>query len=285
MSCVVTNAVGTCSPEGPGSADPRAICKDLGAGACATNGLCDGAGACQTYAPSTMCSTALCPAGSASITQAGTCATGTCAAATQPCPGNFMCGANNACATTCADDTACVPGAYCSAGACVPQKVKGTTCGSDDECGAGTFCVEGVCCTTKKTCGQCQSCALPGTLGDCTQVPAGTMDPSLTCKSDGMMGCGYTGTCNDSGGCAFRDGSTICVNATCSTAGDNLLTSTRFCDGAGHCLDGTVTNCGAYKCSAAACLTDCADNTSCSSTNTCQPDGSGGTSCAPPPPT
>ena len=30
--------------------------------ACSTNGLCDGAGACQSYAPTTVCSTASCPA-------------------------------------------------------------------------------------------------------------------------------------------------------------------------------------------------------------------------------
>jgi hypothetical protein len=282
MSCAVAGAVGACSPVGPGSADPRGVCKDLGVGACATNGLCDGAGACQIYAPATTCSMALCPAGSASITLQGTCATGSCAASTQPCPGNLMCGANNACATACTTDLQCVPGYFCGGGACVQKKDLGKTCGGPNECGSGN-CVDGVCCFSA-SCGQCSSCALPTSLGTCTQVGAGTLDPSGTCVNQGSIGCGTTGACDNNGACAFQDGSTICATATCS--GASQLTSTRVCDGAGTCLDGTITNCGAFACdpSVPACFTTCADDTSCSPPNTCQPDGSGGTSCAPPPP-
>jgi hypothetical protein len=266
------------------------ICKDLGMGACSTDGLCDGAGNCQVYAPATMCSTELCPAGSAADTAPGTCATGSCTASTQPCPGNLMCdpGNSNTCLGSCADDTQCVPGYFCSGGACVMQKAKGTTCGSDDQCGTGLYCVEGVCCTTKTTCGQCESCALPDSLGDCTQVAAGTIDPTHTCPNDGMLGCGHTGACvgpDSPGACAYQDGSTICANATCSDP--SHVTSNRFCDGAGTCLDGTVTDCGAYACDPSvppACFATCTDNTSCSGTNTCNSDGSGGTACGPPPP-
>jgi hypothetical protein len=271
VSCALPNTIGTCSPAGLGAPDPRAMCKDLGKGACATNGLCDGAGSCQIYAPATVCSTELCPAGSASDTAPGTCATGTCTASTQSCAGHLTCDTVNVntCLASCANDGQCVPGFYCSGGACVAQKAKGSVCGGDDECGAGFFCVEGVCCTTKTACGQCESCALPGSLGDCTQVDAGTVDPAHLCPDDGMLGCGHTGTCVGPalpGACAYQDGSTICAAATCSDP--SHVTSARFCDGL----------------QVPACFATCTDNTSCSDPNTCQPDGSGGMSCAPPPP-
>ncbi len=266
LSCVVANAVGTCTPVGPSAADPRGICKDLGAGACATNGLCDGAGNCQSYAPSTICSDELCPANSASDTQPGTCATGSCSAVTQPCAGNFMCGASNTCATSCTMDAQCVPGYYCSGNQCVQQKDLGKTCGGPDECGSGN-CVDGVCCN-KSQCGQCESCALPGpSLGTCSQVAAGTPDP-VNCANQGLLGCGTTGLCDAFGQCAFQDGSTVCIAAACD---GNQVDAASFCDGAGHCVPGNVTDCGAFTCdpSGPACFTTCADDTSCSTGNMC----------------
>jgi hypothetical protein len=181
-----------------------------------------------------------------------------------------MCGSNGACRSTCTDATAavdCVPGNYCSGGSCVPKKGLGTMCAADGECGKG-HCVESVCCDTGP-CGQCFSCALPGSLGMCTQVTAGTTDPSGMCVNQGTLGCGTTGKCDLVGACAYQDGSTMCAGASCS---GSALTSTRFCDGKGTCAPpATVTECAPFSCDATAlaCFTTCADDTSCASTATC----------------
>jgi hypothetical protein len=271
LSCALSGSTGTCTAVGPGLADPRSMCPNLGAAACSTNGLCDGAGACQSYAPTTVCSMPSCPAGTSTHTQAGTCATGSCAADSEPCD-PYLCGGGGDCLGSCTDDSQCVTTAYCSAGSCVPRKIDGKVCAADSECSTG-HCVENVCCDTG-ACTQCQSCALPGSLGTCTKVDPGTKDPSGTCIDQGSIGCGTTGKCDSAGACAFQDGSVMCAIATCSnTSSSSDLTSTRFCDGLGNCGAGTVTDCGAYACdpdpSVPACFTTCTDASSCSATHTC----------------
>jgi hypothetical protein len=175
-----------------------------------------------------------------------------------------MCDTNNKCRTTCTQDSDCVttgtPGNYCAGGKCVAKKADGTMCANNDECGSGS-CVESVCCHTAG-CGQCQSCALAGHLGQCTLVDAGMLDPSGTCKNQGSMGCGTTGACDSVGKCAYQDGSVMCAAAMCS--GADLL-SARFCDGKGTCATGTATDCTPFSCNASmiACFSTCADDTSC----------------------
>jgi hypothetical protein len=255
LSC----ATGTCTPTLANMADPHGICTDQHAASCGTDGLCDGMGGCQIYAPATVCSAEICTVGTSTHTKPGTCATGTCSATTENCD-PYMCGSNNQCLGGCTDDTSCVPGNYCSGGSCVATKALGATCSANDQCGTGN-CVENVCCGTAN-CAECQSCALPNHQGTCTQVDPGTVDPSGTCKNQGSIGCGTTGTCDSAGKCAFQPGSVMCAAASCS--GTDLL-SAQFCDGAGNCAPGTATHCSPFTCdpSGPACFASCADSTSC----------------------
>jgi hypothetical protein len=274
VSCALPTTKGVCTPIALNGADPRGVCQDNGAAMCGTNGLCDGLGNCQIYAPSTQCSPESCDPNTSNHIKPGTCATGSCSADSEPCD-PFMCGAGGKCATGCTDDTQCVPGNYCAGGTCVAKKDQGKMCAANDECGTG-HCVENVCCGSA-TCGQCESCAIPGatTLGKCTPVSEGTTDPSHTCVDQGMMGCGTTGKCDALGGCAFQPGSLVCAAATCSSQFE--LTPARYCDGQGNCGAGVVTDCGKYACavgaqgdpSMPACFLSCNDSTNCKTGETC----------------
>jgi hypothetical protein len=266
VSCALPNSKGTCMAVDPNAADPHGVCHDMGAASCQTNGLCDGAGACQSYAPTTVCAPEACPAGTSTHTKAGTCATGSCAADSEPCD-PYMCGAGGKCAGGCSGDTECVPGNYCASGHCVAKKAQGSMCGADNECGTGN-CVENVCCGSAN-CGQCESCALPDSLGTCTMVPGGTTDPTGMCVDQGSIGCGTTGKCDDFGACAFQSGKVVCAAATCSSASE--LTPTRYCDGSGHCAAGNATDCSPFACdpSVPACFESCTDPAQCSDGNTC----------------
>ncbi|HVX97140.1 MAG TPA: hypothetical protein VHK47_19645 [Polyangia bacterium] len=274
-SCTLPNAPGICSPVPVSSADPKHVCTNQGVASCGTNGLCDGAGNCQVYAASTVCSAESCPAGTSNHTVAGTCETGVCNATSSPCD-PYMCGSGGKCAASCTSDTQCTPGNYCSGGACVVKKDLGKVCDANNQCASGS-CVDGVCCGSA-ACPQCQSCAMAGSLGACTMVEAGMNDPTGTCVDSGSIGCGTTGKCDAVGNCAFKDGSMMCAGKTCS--GASALTSDRYCDGAGNCGPGTITDCGAFACdpSAAACFTTCSGDANCSAGNTCDPDT---TSCIP----
>ena len=68
--------------------------------------------------------------------------------------------------------------------------------GSD--CASG-ICAQGACCQTACT-GPCMSCALTGTAGTCSTVPAGS-DPLGQCADQGAPTCGTDGTCDGAGGC------------------------------------------------------------------------------------
>jgi hypothetical protein len=109
-------------------------------------------------------------------------------------------------------------------------------------------------------------------------VEAGMNDPTGTCVDSGSIGCGTTGKCDAVGNCAFKDGSMMCAGKTCS--GASALTSDRYCDGAGNCGAGTITDCGAFACdpSVSACFTSCSGDANCAAGNTCDP---GTTSCIP----
>jgi hypothetical protein len=270
VTCSLGPTKGICSNVMAGVTDPRHVCADLHAAACSTNGACDGSGACQTYPAATMCSSASCPAHTALLQPAGTCATGTCAAPPQTCPDHFMCDGASSCLTACGGDGDCVPGYFCSGAACVAQKDQGTGCTNDDECGSGhSHCVDHVCCSSG-ACGQCQSCGLPGSLGTCTNVDQHAVDPTAMCPNLGAATCQTNGRCNADGSCELYDGSTMCADVACTSMTEQ--TSARFCDGGGNCGAGTVTDCGAYTCDATtnACFTSCTDN-ECSIGYTCDP--------------
>jgi len=257
-------ATGTCTVVGAGTADPHGVCKDLGAAACGTNGLCDGTlGGCTSYATGTPCSSETCQSGTSNHTLAGACANGSCSADTDNCNG-FTCDTNDRCRGTCTDDSQCLqPDYYCASGACAKRKADGKSCTVGDECVHGN-CVDGTCCGSAK-CDQCETCA--NTMGQCTLVNDGDVDPTGHCVNQGSIGCGTTGKCV-AGKCAYQDGSVPCAGATCSS--NHEFTSARVCDGMGNCATGTVTDCGAFACNPTgdpmggpACFLTCSDNSSC----------------------
>jgi hypothetical protein len=110
---------------------------------------------------------------------------------TGPCPGNLNCNVSGTgCLGMCATSSDCVPGYYCTGGACVAQEVNGTTCtpGNNAQCVSGHCSPDGYCCNA--TCtgaapGGCQTCS----SGTCGNKPNGT-----PCTNGGT-------TCDGSGNC------------------------------------------------------------------------------------
>ena len=99
------------------------------------------------------------------------------------------------------------------------------------------FCAQGVCCSTACT-GTCASCALAGSLGVCSSVPAG-QDPLNQCADQGVATCGTDGSCNGSGACRryaaghglrrrrpARRRRRVTPNATCNASGTCVTPAT-----------------------------------------------------------
>jgi hypothetical protein len=81
------------------------------------------------------------------------------------------------CKTACATDDDCSAGVVCQSGACGGRQPD--RCSSNAECASG-FCAQSVCCATSCS-DACKSCAVPGSIGTCTFVPAGALDPANIC--------------------------------------------------------------------------------------------------------
>jgi hypothetical protein len=233
-SCNVTGKAGTCTPV-PDGMDLR---KQCGGDNTVCKGVCDGAGACRFVAQGTKCSDAGCQETTGLITNAGACdGAGFCKAqVTMPCNG-FRCytdptlGAQ--CGKDCTKDPQCALDFYCTAAgpdggasdagaagsACPKVFDLGHACDRNSQCGSGT-CSDGVCCNVN--CDKCGSCNLPGTIGTCMPVPAGT-DPNNDCidsASDPTGKCG--GMCDGHAKCIFP-----AAGSTCGTC--------KACNGAGLC--------------------------------------------------
>ena len=114
-------------PEPHGLCAPNPPCGDTGA--------CDGAGNCQLGGTAVACGTADLHRGDVhaglALQRDGACAAPTPSA----CPGNFECGANSACLTTCASDADCVPPFTCqgtaSSKSCA-RKPNGQACSAGE---------------------------------------------------------------------------------------------------------------------------------------------------------
>jgi hypothetical protein len=266
-ACNVTSSLGTCANVGPGGLDPRGQCQDQTAATCGTDGLCDGAGACDKYADGTGCATVSCPAGSQTLTLATTCAAGSCPSATHDCA-PFKCNGTDACLTTCNGDGDCTTGNYCTAatnGVCVPRLTTGA-CTSANQCAAGLFCTNGFCCGSQ-VCPGCKAC--DGT-GSCQPLAAGTFAGPF-CLDEGQASCKQNGKCDGSGGCQKYGTTAVCQDAFCMPT-TNVYSPPGLCDGSGGCVPSTTVTCDPYLCKTdgTACATcnvpaDCA-------TNNCQPD-------------
>jgi len=259
QSCAMTGTVGTCTNV-PNGQDPLNQCADLGAPACSTDGSCNGSGACRLYAAGTQCVGPTCSG--TTFTPARTCnGTGTCQTATSSSCTPFACG-TNACKTTCSTSADCASPNTCNGTSCGLKPI-GAACGGDTECNSA-HCAQGVCCQTTCT-GTCQSCALSGTPGTCTNVPSG-QDPLNQCTDGGAAACGNDGTCNGTGGCRLYAAGTICVSATCT---GSTLTSARMCNGTGTCQAATTSMCDPFTCGTGACKTTCTADADCVSPNIC----------------
>lgn len=270
VSCALPGSAGACTYV-PTGQDPLKQCADNGAGTCATDGTCDGAGACRLYASGTICGADQCAAGTetpaARCDGVGDCVPG----APQSC-GPYGCATGGSCQTACAADSDCASGytchgtICCSAGTCGLAPL-GTTCSAGSDCASG-FCAQGVCCATSCA-GTCQSCALAGSAGTCSAVPAG-QDPLAACSDQGAAGCGTNGACDGAGKCQLYAAGTACAQPMCVAA---TFTPARSCDGAGACQPVSPLSCAPFGCNAAgnACTTTCTSSADCAAASTCDP--------------
>jgi hypothetical protein len=156
----------------------------------------------------------------------------------------------------------------------------GAPCTSTGQCASGS-CVDGVCCnTTATSCGQCQACNVPGSIGTCAPATGGTCSDGNacmqtktcqagTCMASNPVVCAAADQCHGAGSCdpttgvcsnpALQDGSpcsddgnpcTIdscqaggCVHAP-GNAGTVCRAAAGACDNAEKC-DGTSAACPA----------------------------------------
>jgi hypothetical protein len=261
QTCAAAGSVGTCRPADVGT-DPHQDCQDQGTASCQRDGVCDGAGACETYAAGVACQQGGC-AGS-TLTFAGRCdGLGTCVTTASLSCVPFSCAAGGQCKTTCTVDADCAAGSTCKNGSCGRAPI-GASCATATDCNSG-FCAEGICCATACS-GTCMSCAIAGSTGVCTNVPAG-QDPLAQCAPSTTSVCGTDGFCDGAGACRLAVSGTVCGTDACTSGTETLA---GRCDGAGDCVAGTTEACAPYICGAGGdCRTTCATNTDCASGYIC----------------
>jgi MYXO-CTERM domain-containing protein len=218
---ITGKASGTCAPVLVGK-DPRGDCTDDGTPACTKDGLCDGTGACESYAAA-PCTPKPCTDGKECTS--GFCADGICCA--------------TACSGLCEACTAAKQGSG-SDGTCGPVKAAtdpdaecgqmGTgVCSADGTCDgtgvcqvptAGKACAPAACIDTE-TLGAAATC---GSAGDCTPAPtncvpfrcdAATATCKSTCATDADCA---TGAHCKGGKCARSPNGTACTAATDCTS-------------------------------------------------------------------
>jgi PA14 domain len=268
-TCAKMGSEGFCTPA-DANTSPRGMCPGSDMSTCGFTGMCDGAGACQSYSAGVTCA----PAGCAvhAVMLASRCdGNGVCLAGMQQSCSPYLCGPDGKCITSCAGDLDCEGGHACVAGSC-GKKALGTSCADGSECVLG-ICAQGVCCASACTgTGDCQSCALPGSEGACTSVPAG--GPSKLCAMTAVAMCGTDGTCDGAGGCRLYQTGTMCSAASCSTA---TLRNAGKCDGKGHCQVPATATCGGYTCATATtCRVSCALDADCAAPSICGQGSCGG---------
>ncbi len=147
---------------------------------------------------------------------------------------------------------------------------NGLPCEVGRQCASG-FCVDGVCCNTSCD-GQCVTCALPGSEGDCSLAAAGT-DPHRDCGP----GAPCDDVCAADGTCADRVGET-CVASACVDDGIHAILPAT-CKAPGAPCDTLTVDCTPYRCGDGAgsagpgCLAKCASLDDCAAGYACDPEG------------
>jgi hypothetical protein len=178
----------------------------LQAGNCLIAGVCYANGTLRPGIPCQVCNTSVSTSNWSNVTSGTVCAPASCTGssftAASVCNGAGSCvagavtscspytcnGAGTACLSSCSTNSQCASGFYCNGSTCVAKKADGAVCTNGAECISGN-CVDGVCCNT--SCNSvCKRCNLAGSVGTCTNIPAGT-DPDNEC----------TGNCNGAGAC------------------------------------------------------------------------------------
>lgn len=141
------------------------------------------------------------------------------------------------------------------------KRENGTACAQATECGSG-FCSGGICCGSPCT-GSCESCGLAASMGTCTAVPEGVVDPKNICVAQAVSTCGSSGKCDGKGGCASYPVSTVCRAASCT--GGVLMPAGACTAVAPMCSTSATVNCMPYTCDAqgVACRSVCTVDADC----------------------
>lgn len=258
-TCAGPNAAGQCRFASAEQADPRGQCATQAPVSCGTTGRCDGEGGCSKHPAGTTCGEAESCMNSLYKGKGRCDGTGVCTpAATVDCS-PFVCGVS-ACLSSCEDRNDCAPGLTCVNGKCEGRRNLGASCTMGSEC-LSNFCADGVCCNEACS-GECRSCALSESRGQCRLVPAGSPADPGECAAQPASSCGRSGACNGQGACALYVAGTVCAAASCS---NNVQSEVSACNGMGSCVQGNTKPCAPYVCGGAAmCLERCSSDAACS---------------------
>lgn len=239
--------------------NPRGRCaKDSGYPAnCLSDGLCDGAGGCRTFAKKgTPCDLTTCSGGFVSG-KACTGVSATCASTTTACA-PFVCGAD-ACKIACAGPSDCASDAFCApTGLCEFKRKDGQPCEASGECTSGN-CVDAVCCNGPCN-GQCEACNLPSSIGSCAPVTGKPI--GATRKPCDGAGTVCEGTCDGkvAEACGYPPATTTCGKCTGARV--------PYCDGKGGC-SAPVECDGHFACAGEKCASTCVGDSACVAGHRC----------------
>ncbi len=261
-SCALASSMGHCTPLAAGAVDSKNVCIDEGATTCGENGRCDGSGGCQKYKEGTICAPDGCSGNV--YTPVSTCsATGQCTPPDSlPCA-PYVCNGNT-CFDACTTDQNCISPTTCNNNSC-GEKAIGASCSASAEC-RSTFCAQGVCCDAACS-GACTSCALPGSLGTCTNVPNDASDPAGLCADQGAASCGTNGKCQ-AGACQKYAQGTACEDSTCPSS-STTFTPGSTCDGQGACVTPAASSCFPFQCGVNVCNASCTTDAECAAPAVC----------------
>ena len=182
--CALPTSPGFCMTVAADNVDPRGVCQDKGAASCGTNGKCDGTGSCATYAKGRSAPAETCASGV--FTAASTCnTTGQCVAPdSRPCA-PYVCNGSPVLQRL-RDQRPVQDAQHLQRDELVRAQGSGRRLRSTAECQTGLSCAQGYCCNSPCA-GACQSCALSGSPGTCTNVPANQVDPAAQCVDKGRL--------------------------------------------------------------------------------------------------